>query len=218
MNQRIKSTQRPQDEPAVADLQLPMLSERQWAGLAKLGDALADEQAPSAEELLQAWQVTVSATRVLSEVTRFAERHLAKELTGSLVEATALFERHEPVAALGELMVTLDHLRRNGSLARLRIVSDSLNDLGEGVSIDTLVAAWIERAETTPLSRFSVLTEAADAAVESGMHESTGEGGLIGLLRTLRDPAVQRALKVLASGTERLGGRHASPNAADDSD
>jgi hypothetical protein len=168
MNQHMQNRACPEQAQNIADFQLPMLSERQW-------DGLADEQVPNTDELLQAWQLTVADTRLLSQLQAFVEQHLAAELTGTL--------------------------------ARLCTLSDSLSDLSEGLELDALVARWIARAESTPLSRIGALTKATDAAVQSGMHDAAGEGGLLGLLRTLRDPAVQRALKVLARGTEQLGSR-----------
>jgi uncharacterized protein YjgD (DUF1641 family) len=196
-------------EQAAGDLgsdddRMPMLSERQWTGLAKLGEALADPEAPSVEELRQAWRTTVGATRAAETLSRFVREHLAAELTGVLAEATEVVDRHEPFAALGELLSTLDHLRRNGSLARVRDLSDTLAGLSEGLEADTLIAASIAGSRRSSLSQMSALSEAIDAAVETGTQGGDDQGGVLGLLKTLRDPGVQRALRMLARVPERL--------------
>lgn len=179
------------------------LNTAQWRGLARLGDALARDDAPDAEALVQSWRLTTRLAAQTEALRALVNEHLAHDLTGWIAAAGSFVEREQPGAAMLDLLVTVAHLHRNGTLKRLRELSDILTGLGEGVETDALLAGLVRLSRGSALSRLSAWGEAIEAAAETAT-EAPADGGLFGLLRTLRDPNVQRSLQMLARIPEHL--------------
>ena len=193
--------------PDPSEVTIPELSAEQWRGLAKLaesttealGEAFSGDDAPTAEEIRQYVQLLRRLMEIMAAVRAFVGTDLAGELTGASIKAMAFSRENDLPAAVGDALLTVSHLHRNGTFARVREISDQVAGLTSGVETDALVAAIVERVSASPLSRTGAMTRTVEDVVEGVEDEQPDLGGLRGLLHMLQDEEVQRGLVTLAS-------------------
>jgi hypothetical protein len=108
------------------------------------------------------------------------------------------FARREALGeSLQDLLHTLGHLHRNGSLAWLRDMSDYLEDLEQQRLPGSLAGQGIGSAASLS-DRARKLLQGVHSAMDDAASDADHLGGVKGLLHLLRDPEVQRGLRALA--------------------
>ncbi|MEJ2479582.1 MAG: DUF1641 domain-containing protein [Acidihalobacter sp.] len=140
-------------------------------------------------------------TRLLGE---FAQQHLAGELTGHMNEATEFIQRNQTDKALAELLVQLGRLHRNGMLTRLGDLAEYLSGLEEGSDFRKLAGSMVDAAPEGSLGQLPQLLHGLDQVVRDTREDENRLGGYSGLIHLLRDPQVQKGLRMLAQLTAHL--------------
>ena len=134
-------------------------------------------------------------TRLLGE---FAQQHLAGELTGNMNEATEFIQRNQTDKALAELLVQLGRLHRSGMLTRLGDLAEYLSGLEEGSDFRKLAGSMVDAAPEGTLGQLPQLLHGLDQVVRDTREDESRLGGYSGLIHLLRDPQVQKGLRMLA--------------------
>lgn len=140
-------------------------------------------------------------TRLLGE---FAQQHLAGELTGHMSETTEFIQRNRTDKALAELLVQLGRLHRSGMLTRLGDLAEYLSGLEEGTDFRKLAGSMVDAAPEGALSQLPQLLHGLEQAARNTREDENRLGGYSGLIHLLRDPQVQKGLRMLAQLTAHL--------------
>lgn len=138
----------------------------------------------------------------------YATAHLAGPAVRWSVDVTEFAQQEALGESLKDLLQTLGHLHRNGSLAWLRDISDYLEDGEQQQLLGSLVRGDIAGAANLP-ERARELLQGVQAAMDDAAGDSEHLGGISGLLHLLRDPDVQRGLRTLAVLPTYLEGKEA---------
>lgn len=135
--------------------------------------------------------------RLLDKMEVFSD-YAAKQRSGPAVrrtiDAADYSGREEQAEGLEDLLQTLGRLHRNGSLAWLRDVSNTLKDREQRRSLGTLAGHGTGGADPRESARELLVQAAMDHAAE----DTEQLGGAKGLLHLICDPEVQRGLRALA--------------------
>lgn len=146
----------------------------------------------------------------LQALSEFVETRLAGELTGALVNLTALAQETEAEATLAEVLRALSGMRKNGTLQWLLDLSDHAMAFSETADTAALVGDQVRKADggalvnglVQALRATQLLSKAIDAAREP---PPAGKGGgFAGLIRLLRDGDVQQSLRLAGRVTAEL--------------
>ncbi|MET0028090.1 MAG: DUF1641 domain-containing protein [Candidatus Thiodiazotropha sp.] len=114
------------------------------------------------------------------------------------VDAVNFAQQETLGESIKDLLQTLGHLHRNGSLAWLRNTSDYLDRDTQAQLLAELTSPQVaDRAAGIPAKARRLLQQ-LQAAVDDASQDTPNLGGIKGLIHLLRDPEVQRGLRVLA--------------------
>ncbi len=127
----------------------------------------------------------------------YATEHLAGPTVRWSVDAANFAQREALGDSLKDLLQTLSHLHRNGSLAWLRDISDYLDEREQQRLLDSLAEQGIGDAAALP-GRARTVLHGVQAALDDAAQDAGHLGGVKGLLHLLRDAEVQRGLRALA--------------------
>lgn len=128
----------------------------------------------------------------LQALETFARDHLSGPATQWVDQMTAFGAEHEVDAALKDALVTLSHMHRNGSFARLRELSGLFADKQDGSALADIAGDGVDQLRDG-IGRILRAIDQADHVADTA-----DEGGIAGLIRMLRDPDVQHGLRLLA--------------------
>jgi Protein of unknown function (DUF1641). len=168
---------------------------------AKMIDAA--EDAP-----LERWvQHLGTADRLLTQaraLSQFVDQHLAGELTEMAVKLTALAQETDAEATVTDALRAVARMRQNGTLQRLVDLSDHVALFAETVDTGALVGDLVNKADGSSL--VNLLAQAlrtsgvvAKAIEDAQKQSETGKsGGFGGLIKLLKDPEVQRSMRLAA--------------------
>lgn len=149
---------------------------------------------------MAAFQATVDKFQAINE---FYQQNLAAGVTEGLAELGAVWQQTGLDAALLDAARTLGALHRDGTFKRLRDASSLLSDVTQNSDLDALTAGAIKELEgMRSLAQIpallKMLNELAQAWQQSATEITEPEapkGGLVGLVKLLRDPVVQEFLQ-----------------------
>jgi hypothetical protein len=137
----------------------------------------------------------------LMDKTDLLGEYVAEYFAGPAVRMSvdaADFARREALGeSLRDLLQTLGHLHRNGSLAWLRDISDYLEDREQQRLLGSLAGQGIDGAASLT-ARTHKLLRGVQSAMDDAAADADQLGGVKGLLHLLRDADVQRGLRALA--------------------
>jgi hypothetical protein len=127
----------------------------------------------------------------------YATEHFAGPAARWSVDAADFARREALGESLQDLLQTLGHLHRNGSLAWLRDISDYLEVREQRRLLGGLAGQGVSDAASLP-DRARKLLQGVQSAMDDAAADADQLGGVKGLLHLLRDPEVQRGLRALA--------------------
>lgn len=167
-------------------------------------------------------QDMATASALLSKLhalAEFYEQYWAAHLTEKLVEAGTVWQQQDLDAALLDAAKTLSALHRNGSLALARDVSAMLSDIAQNSGTDNLAASAVNKlADMQGLAQLPLLLKTVSEIVEAWQHSAeevhgpdTPKGGLVGMVKLLRNPAVQEFVQRII-----VTAQHVEPSASYD--
>lgn len=128
----------------------------------------------------------------------FVEENLAGELTAGTVRLSGFLQENETDQAIGELVVLLGRLHRNGLLTRAGDLADYLAGLTEGTDVESLTGRMVQDAPRQRLEQLSWLIRSAEQAMNDMQEDDAQLGGVSGLIHLLRDKDVQKGLRMLS--------------------
>ena len=186
--------------------QLPALTET-------LSDQL-KERSPA--ELQRQWTELMSMVQSVNAVSGFVREHLTPSTIETVVRAGQFLQDHQADEALLDLLRTVGHLHRNGTLNALCELSDYVSASVAPVDRGALVENLLQELQDSSLARMLRLAEGFDEAVAESRRNGGHYGGMGGLFHLLREPQVQEGLRLLATLPSRLQdtGRSAGGNGA----
>lgn len=154
------------------------------------------------------WKQNIAtADRLLTELhalREFVDSNLAGELTAAIVKLTALAEETDAQGTLSDAFRTIARLRANGTLQRLVDISDYVAAFSDNADVGDLVGGLVDKASGSSLVDVAARTlrtpRLVGEAIEDARQQldSGKDGGWGGLLRLLKDPEVQRSIRMYA--------------------
>ncbi len=160
----------------------------------------------SAKELLEALKTLGTLLAKMHALEAFLGGEAGQDLVSALRRAGNLWEETRADETLAKTLRLLARLEEDGSLERLAVLSRWFALLEETVDPLALTGDLVRAGRDNPLLSLPArLGRSAEAVVQT-LEETPPEktGGLGGLYRMLRDPEVQRGLRVLAVLPARL--------------
>lgn len=136
-------------------------------------------------------------------ISEFYEQNMATRVAQGIVELGAVWQQTGLDAALFDMAQTLGALHRDGAFERIRDVSALLSGVAQNSDLNELAAATIQGLEgMSGLARLpsllKLLTDLAQAWQQSATAVAEPEapkGGLVGMIKLLRDPVVQEFMQ-----------------------
>lgn len=158
----------------------------------------------------------VSKLHTLAE---FYEQYWAAHMTEKLVDIGTLWQQQNLDEALLDAAKTLSALHRNGSLALARDLSAILSDMAQNSGADNLAASAVQKLEGMQgLAQLPLLLKTLGDVAQAWQHSAeevhgpdTPKGGLVGMVKLLRNPAVQEFVQRII-----VTAQHVEPSAAYD--
>lgn len=158
------------------------------------------------EELKQDLQRVRNLLDKADYLAEFTSKHLAGPLVGWSVQAASFAEREQLSESVTDVLETLGHLHRNGTLSQLREVSDYLQLREQRQLLSDLAGEGIDSLGSLP-ARAGQLLGGVQAALDDAKEDAGHLGGIKGLLHLLRDPEVQQGMRALAVLPSYLDGK-----------
>ncbi|MEJ2347433.1 MAG: hypothetical protein P8090_18970 [Gammaproteobacteria bacterium] len=168
--------------------QLPAIA-RTLSGVAKDGYA---------GDLQQQLRELLSVVRTVNALSGFVREHMTPAAVDSLVSAGRFLEDHQADEAFMDLLRTVGHLHRNGTLEAIRGLSDYLSASVASLDREALMENLMEELRDSGLTRVLRLLEGFDSAAAESRRDGGHYGGVSGLFHLLREPRVQEGLRMLA--------------------
>ena len=142
----------------------------------------------------------VSKLHALAE---FYEQYWAAHMTEKLVDIGTLWQQQNLDEALLDAAKTLSALHRNGSLALARDLSAMLSDMAQNSGTDNLAASAMQKLEGMQgIAQLPLLLKSLSDVAQAWQHSAeevhgpdTPKGGLVGMVKLLRNPAVQEFIQ-----------------------
>ncbi|MHB0992311.1 MAG: hypothetical protein ACYC3O_04865 [Burkholderiales bacterium] len=149
---------------------------------------------------MAAFQHVVDTLQAINE---FYQQNLAAGVTEGLVELGGVWQQTGLDAALLDAARTLGALHRDGTFKRLRDVSSLLSGVMQNSDLDELTAGTIKQLEgMRGLAQIPALLQMLNELAQAWQQSATEiaepdapKGGLVGLVKLLRDPVVQEFLQ-----------------------
>ncbi|MGA7799702.1 MAG: hypothetical protein WCC36_02735 [Gammaproteobacteria bacterium] len=170
------------------------------AQLPAVADALSAQlKDRSLAELQRQWGELMSVVQSVNAVSGFIREHLTPSTMETVLRAGRFLEDHQADEALFDLLRTVGHLHRNGTLNALCELSDYVSASVAPVDRDALVETLFQELQDSSLARMLRLAESFDQAVAESRRDGGHYGGVSGLFHLLREPQVQEGLRMLAT-------------------
>jgi uncharacterized protein YjgD (DUF1641 family) len=158
------------------------------------------------QDLLRAARTLLEILSKVQALTDFLQGAAGKDLVAALRRMGDLWEETRADESLIALLQLLRRLQEDGNLQRLGDLSEQIGLLTETVDLPSLLGSLVQENRNNPLlesvgAAIHLSKALAQALAESSEHAAKGDhqGGLRGLYRTLKDPEVQRGLRVAAT-------------------
>ena len=160
----------------------------------------------SPAELQRQWTELMSVVQSVNAVSDFVREHLTPSTIETVVRAGQFLQDHQTDEALLDLLRTVGHLHRNGTLNALCELSDYVSASVTPLDRGALVENLLQELQDSSLARMLRLAESFDQAVAESRRDDGHYGGVSGLFHLLREPQVQEGLRMLATLPNRLEG------------
>jgi len=158
------------------------------------------------------WAVLPQALQLLGEllprlqaVAAFVQGPVGNDLVGQLKKLGDLWEETRADESIVAALRLLRQLQEDGNLDRIADLSRQIGLMAETIPVESLLGQLIEEQEKSPLlSSIATLLHSskamAHALADAAEHEAKGKaGGISGLYHMLKDPDVQRGMRVVAA-------------------
>ena len=158
------------------------------------------------EELVAAGRSLAELLPKVQALIHFLQGAAGQDLVRALRRAGDLWEETRADESVVATLKLLRRLQEDGNLERLADLSEQIGLLAETIDLSALVGNLIEENRDNPLlSSFAALVHLgkslSHALAESAEHAAKGDhrGGISGLYHMLKDPEVQRGMRVVAA-------------------
>jgi len=158
------------------------------------------------EELLAAVRSLANLLPKAQALLVFLQGSAGRDLVSALRRAGDLWEETRADESIVAVLRLLRRLQEDGNLARLADLSEQIGLLAETIDLPALVGSLVEENRDNPLlnsiaAAMHLGRSLSQALAESAEHAAKGDhrGGLSGLYHMLKDPEVQRGMRVVAA-------------------
>ncbi|AEK58087.1 DUF1641 domain-containing protein [Acidithiobacillus caldus] len=158
------------------------------------------------EELVAAGRSLADLLPKVQALIHFLQGAAGQDLARALRRAGDLWEETRADESVVATLKLLRRLQEDGNLERLADLSEQIGLLAETIDLSALVGNLIEENRENPLlNSFAALVHLGNslshALAESAEHAAKGDhrGGISGLYHMLKDPEVQRGMRVVAA-------------------
>ncbi|MGC9239880.1 MAG: DUF1641 domain-containing protein [Acidithiobacillus sp.] len=158
------------------------------------------------EELITALRSLAEILPKAQALFAFLQGAAGQDLVRALRRAGDLWEETRADESIVAALKLLRRLQEDGNLARLADLSEQIGLLAQTIDLPALVGSLIEENRDNPLlnsfaAAMHLGKSLSQALAESAEHAAKGDhrGGLGGLYHMLKDPEVQRGMRVVAA-------------------
>lgn len=155
-------------------------------------------------QLMAAMEIFGDMMPKLTALLEFLKGPAGSAVVSKLKELGDLWQETAADTTIVEALRLLKQLQDDGNLQRIADLSQQIGLLAENIDIEGLLGQFIEQGKNSALlTTVSGLMHSgqlmAHALADAAEHEATGKaGGISGLYHMLKDPDVQRGMRVVA--------------------
>ncbi|MBN2680314.1 DUF1641 domain-containing protein [Acidithiobacillus montserratensis] len=155
-------------------------------------------------EWMSALQLLGEIVPKLNAVLEFMQGPAGGAVVAKVKELGDLWQETSADTTIVEALRLLKQLQEDGNLQRVADLSRQVGLFAETIDLESLVGQFVQQSQNSPVlnSAASLMQSGrlmAAALADAAEHEATGKaGGLSGLYHMLKDPDVQRGMRVVA--------------------